>query len=220
MKRANAAALAAAALVCGACASTEPAAPGLGGKPLAEFFDDLKAELRAVHWRIRSPSAACGTTEPREIDLRNAAITLDLQRIGEANVDGQLRLVALPLAGAAVAPFGAASGARKWSQEMTLKLDVSGPSRLYDIGEAPVPAGGAVARSVNAAIDGFMQSSAQEPCVRLGSLKLTFVLDVERSAGGGFRIVVPAAQLGIDASRRDVNTLTLAWDKVVSNALR
>ena len=212
------AAAVAAALVCGACATIEPAAPGLGGKPLAEFFDDLKAELRAVHWRIRSPSAACGTAEPREIDLRNAAITLELQRIGEANVDGQLRLVALPLAGAAVAPFGAASAARKWSQEMTLNLDVSGPSRLYDVGEAP--AAGAVARSVNAAIDGFMQSSAQEPCVRLGSLKLTFVLDVERSAGGGFKIVVPAAQLGIDASRRDVNTLTLSWDKVVSNALR
>ncbi len=65
-----------------------------------------------------------------------------------------------------------------------------------------------------------MRSSAQAPCVRLTALKLTFVLDVERSAGGGFKLVVPAAQLGIDASRRDVNTLTLAWDKVVSNALR
>jgi hypothetical protein len=73
---------------------------------------------------------------------------------------------------------------------------------------------------VNAAIDGFMRSSAQEPCIRLTSLKLTFVLDVERSAGGGFRLVVPVVQAGVDASRRDVNTLTLTWDKVVSNALR
>jgi hypothetical protein len=211
--------LVAAALACGACAGLAPVAPGLGGKPLDEFFDELKAELRAVHWRIRSTSAACGTSAPREIDLRNATIAIDLQRVGEVSVDGQVRLVALPLAGAAVAPFGAASGARKWTQEMALKLDVTGPSRLYDVGEASDNAG-AVAKSVNAAIDGFMRSSAQEPCVRLMSLKLTFVLDVERSGGGGFKLVVPAAQLGIDASRRDVNTLTLTWDKVVSNALR
>lgn len=208
-----------AALALGGCANLGGEAPGLDGKPLAEFFDDLKADLRAVHWRIRSPAAACGTSEPREIDLRNATIALDLQRVGEVNVDGQVRLVALPLGGVALAPFGAAAGARKWTQEIALKLDVGGPSRLYEVGEASA-AGGAVARSVNAAIDGFMRSSAQEPCVRLAALKLTFVLDVERSAGGGFRLVVPAAQLGVDATRRDVNTLTLSWDKVVSNALR
>jgi hypothetical protein len=46
------------------------------------------------------------------------------------------------------------------------------------------------------------------------------VVDVTQEAGGGFKIVVPAAELGIDASRRDVNTLTLSWDKVESNALR
>lgn len=207
------------AFACAACASVQSSAPGLSGKPLSEFFDDLKGELRAVHWRIRSASAACGTTEPREVDLRNATIGLDLQRVGVANVDGQLRLVALPLAGAGIAPFGLASSARKWTQEMALKLDVAGPARLYEVGEAP-DAGGAVARSVNAALDGFMRSSAAEPCVRLTSIKLTLIVDVEREAGGGFRLVVPAAQFGVDASRRDVNTLTLTWDKVVSNALR
>ena len=102
---------------------------------------------------------------------------------------------------------------------MALKLDVTGPARLYEIGEAP-DAGGAVAASVNAALDGFMRSSAAEPCVRLTSLKLTLIVDVERTAAGGFRLVVPVAQFGVDASRRDVNTLTLTWDKVVSNALR
>ena len=209
-------AVAVSALACAACASIGP--PGLGGKPLDEFFDELKSDLRAVHWRVRSSAAACGTTEPREVDLRNATIVLDLQRVGAVDVDGQVRLVALPL-GAGVAPFGSATAARKWSQEMVLKLDVAGPSRLYDAGE-PGKGAGAVAQTINAAIDGFMRSSAQEPCVRLASLKLTFVLDVERGAGGGFKVVVPAAQLGIDASRRDVNTLTLTWDKVESNALR
>jgi hypothetical protein len=217
MTRARAAGLLAV-LACAACAGLEPAVPA-AGKPIAEFFDDLKSELRAVHWRIRSPAAACGTTEPREIDLRNATITLDLQRLGEVSVDGELRRVALPLAGTTIAPFGAVSGTRKWTLEIALKLDVGGPSRIYDVGERAAD-GGAVAQSVNAAIDGFMRSSTQEPCIRLTSLKLTFVVDVERGAGGGFRLVVPAAQLGIDASRRDVNTLTLAWDKVVSNALR
>jgi len=65
-----------------------------------------------------------------------------------------------------------------------------------------------------------MRSSTAEPCVRLTSLKLAFIIDVERDAAGGFRLVVPVAQAGADATRREVNTLTLAWDKVVSNALR
>ena len=216
MRRA-AASLAALALT--ACTTLGPAAPGLDGKPLGEFFDDLKAELRAVHWRIRSGGAACGTIEPREIDLRNAQVDLDLERVGTANVDGQVRLVALPLSALAVAPFAAASAERKWTQQMALRFDVTGPSRLYDVGEA-AGEGGAVAQSVNAALDGFMRSSAAEPCVRLTSLKVSLVIDVKRDAEGGFKLVVPAAQLGADASRRDVNTLTLTWDKVVSNAVR
>lgn len=204
---------------CAGVPPAAPAAPGLTGKPIGQFFDDLKAELRNVHWRIRSDSAACGSAQPREIDLRNATITLDMQRVGEASVDGQVRLVAIPLAGGAVAPFASASAARKWTQEIVLKLDVAGPVQLQDVA-APAGAAGSVAASVNAAIDGFMRSSAQEPCIRLASLKLTLVLDVRQDAGGGFRLIVPAAELGADAARRDVNTLTLSWDKVVSNALR
>ena len=203
----------------GGCVGAPPAAPGLTGKPIDEFFDDLKAELREVHWRIRSSVAACGSTEPREVDLRNATITLDLSRVGEASVDGEIRLVALPLAGLAVSPFAAAAASRKWTQDIVLKLDVAGPARIYDIGERTT-ARGAVARSLNAAIDGFMRSSADEPCIRLSALKLSFVIDVRREAGGGFKLVVPPAELGVDATRRDVNALTLTWDKVMSNALR
>ena len=202
-----------------ACAGAPPAAPGLTGKPIDEFFDDLKAELREVHWRVRSNAAACGSSEPREVDLRNATITLDLSRVGEASVDGQIRLVALPLAGASVSPFATAAATRKWTQDIVLKLDVAGPARIHDIGERSA-ATGAVARSLNAAIDGFMRSSAAEPCIRLSALKLSFVIDVRREAGGGFRLVVPPAELGVDATRRDVNALTLTWDKVMSNALR
>ena len=212
-------ALATMALALAGCASAPVNGPGLAGKPIGEFFDDLKAELRDVHWRVRSQAAGCGTAEPREVDLRNAAITLDLQRVGEVSVDGQVRLVALPLAGIPVSPFASATASRKFTQDIVLKLDVAGASRIVDIDAAP-PATGAVARSLNAAIDGFMRSSTQEPCIRLASLKLTFIIDVKQDAGGGFRLVVPIAELSVDATRRDVNTLTLTWEKVVSNALR
>jgi hypothetical protein len=201
------------------CASAPGNVPGLAGKPIGEFFDELKAELRDVHWRVRSQGAACGTSEPREVDLRNAVITLDLQRVGEVSVDGEVRLVALPLAGVAVAPFASAAASRRFTQDIVLRLDVAGASRIVDVDAAPT-ATGPVARSLNAAIDGFIRSSTQEPCIRLASLKLTFVIDVRRDAAGGFRLVVPAAEFGVDAARRDVNTLTLTWDKVVSNALR
>jgi hypothetical protein len=211
-------ALIAAVLIAG-CASTPPVVPGIEGKPIAEFFDDVKTQLREVHWRVRSDRAACGTTDRREVDLRNASITLDLQRIDEANVDGAVKLVAIPLGTTVVSPFGSATAARKWSQQIVLKLDVAGPSRLYDAAESPA-ATGSLARSINAAIDGFIGSSADEPCIRLGALKLTFVVDVRREAGGGFKVVVPAAEFGVDAARRDVNTLALSWDKIESNALR
>ena len=201
------------------CAGVPPTAPGIAGKPIGEFFDDVKAELRDVHWRIRSDRVACGSADRREVDLRNATITLDLQRIGEASIDGTLRVVALPLGGVVVSPFATAAGARKWTQEMVLKLDVAGPSRLYEAGETS-QALGSIARNLNAAIDGFVRSSADEPCIRLSSLKLTFVIDVRQDAGGGFKVIVPPAELGIDAGRRDVNTLTLSWDRIQSNALR
>jgi len=201
------------------CAAIPPVAPGVSGKPIGEFFDELKTELRDVHWRVRSDRAACGTPEPREVDLRNATITLELSRIGEASVDGEVKLVALPLAGSALTPLGSASASRKWTQEIVLKLDVAGPSRLYTPGEATT-ASGDVARAINAAIDGFIRSSADEPCVRLSSLKLSVVIDVRREASGGFRLAIPSVDAGVEASRRDVNTLTLSWDKMLSNALR
>lgn len=205
-----------AAALCAGCATLEPGVE-VTGKPVGEFFDELKAELREVHWRVKGRAAACGSTETREVDLRNATVTLQMRRIAEASVDGEIRLVALPLAGASVALSG--SAARRSSQDMTLKLDVTGDAPVHDIDDAP-RAGSALAQTVNAAIDGFVRSSADAPCIRLAALKLQFILDVERAAGGGFRIVVPAAQLAADGSRRDVNTLTLAWDRIDSNALR
>jgi len=207
------------ALLVAACGGVPPTVPGLAGKPIGEFFDDVKAELRDVHWRVRSDRAACGTADRREVDLRNASITLDLQRIGEASVDGAIRIVALPLAGASVSPFASAATSRKSTQQIVLKLDVAGPSRLHDAGESG-SAAGSIARNLNAAIDGFVRSSADEPCIRLAALKLTYVIDVRQEAGGGFKLVIPPAELGLDATRRDVNTLTLSWDRIESNALR
>ena len=207
-----------AAALCAGCASFAPGTE-VTGKPLGEFFDELKAELREVHWRVKSRGAACGSTEPREVDLRNATVTLELRRVAETGVDGEIRLVALPLAGGALTPSLSGSAARRSSQDITIRLDVAGDAPVHDIDAAPLAAS-VLARTVNAAIDGFVRSSADVPCIRLAALKLQFVLDVERGAGGGFRIVVPAAQLGADASRRDVNTLTLAWDRIVSNGLR
>ena len=218
-RQATGAAVAFAALVLAACAGMPPSVPGVAGKPIGEFFDDLKAELRDVHWRVRSDRAACGTTDPREVDLRNASITLDLQRIGEASVDGAVRIVALPLAGGIVSPFASAAASRKWTQDIVVKLDVAGSSRLYDAGETST-ATGSIASNLNAVIDGFVRSSAGEPCMRLAALKLTFVIDVRQEAGGGFKLVIPPAELGLDATRRDVNTLTLSWDRIESNALR
>jgi len=93
-----------------------------------------------------------GTDEPREVDLRNATITLDLSRVGEASIDGEIRLVALPLAGLSVSPFATASASRKWTQDIVLKLDVAGPARIYDVGER-TSATGAV--DVDPAIPGF-----------------------------------------------------------------
>jgi hypothetical protein len=142
-----------------------------------------------------------------------------MHRIGETVIDGEVRLVALPLAGSAVTPYAGAASSRKGSRELSVKLDVGGGAPLYDLATAP-QAQGALARTLNAAIDGFMRSSPQEPCIRLSALKLVFVLDVERSATGGLRLVVPTVQFSADATQREVNTLTVSWDKVASNAAR
>lgn len=203
--------------LCAGCAALPPSSE-VTGKPVGEFFDELKAELREVHWRITSRTAACGTDAPREIDLRNANVTLDMRRVAEASIDGELRLVALPLGSTAVTPMLSASAARSASQDITMKLEVTGNAPVFDLDAAP-QAVSVLARTLNAAIDGFMRSSAEAPCIRLASLKLQLVLDVERGGGGSFKIVVPSTSLGVDASRRDVNTLTLTWDRIVSNAL-
>ena len=207
-----------AAALCAGCVTVDPG-PEVTGKPIGEFFDELKAELREVHWRVRGSAAACGSAEPREVDLRNASVTLEMRRVAETSVDGEIRLVALPLAGTLATPSLSGSAARRSSQDITIKLEVAGDAPVHDIDGAS-GARSPLALTVNAAIDGFVRSSADAPCIRLAALKLQFVLDVERAAGGGFKIVVPAAQLAAEGTRRDVNTLTLTWDRIVSNALR
>jgi hypothetical protein len=206
------------ALACCGCATMAVPPQPMEGKPLDAFYDELKADLQQVHWRLRG-GASCGSDAEREIDLRNASVTLSMRRVAEATVDGVLKLVAVPLAGVAVAPALEAQATRRSVQDLTLKLDVDGAVPVYTPGSAP-EAQSALARTLNAAIDAFMRSSASQPCIRLAGLKLQVVLDVQRDAGGGFRIVVPPASLSGELARQDVNTLTVAWDKIKSNALR
>ena len=56
--------------------------------------------------------------------------------------------------------------------------------------------------------------------MRLASLKLELVVDVERQASGGFKVVVPAVGVDAASTRRSVNTLTLDWAHIESRALR
>jgi len=118
-----------------------------------------------------------------------------------------------------VSPSLGADSSRRNSQQMTLKLAVAGDVPVVDFDHAPV-ATAPVAQAINAAIDGFMRSGNAAPCMRLASLKLVLVVDAERQASGGFKVVVPAIGLDAAASRRDVNTLTLEWSKIDSRALR
>ena len=71
-------AVSAALLLCG-CAPMREAPVALEGKPVDELVNDLKDELAEVHWRIRSSRPACGSTAPREVDLRQGAVTLTLE---------------------------------------------------------------------------------------------------------------------------------------------
>lgn len=213
----RAAAALAALLLCGCATIAGPPGP-VGGKPLAAFYDELKGDLQEVHWRVRG-GAACGAAAEREIDLRNATVTLSMRRVAEATIDGEVKLVAVPLFGVGATPILGAKSAHKSVQDLTVKLDVDGPAPVYTLGSTPA-AHSQLARTVNAAIDAFMRSSASEPCIHLASLRLQLVLDVEHQAGGGFRIVVPPASLAGELARQDVNTLTISWDKVESNALR
>ena len=65
-----------------------------------------------------------------------------------------------------------------------------------------------------------MRAGDDKPCIRLTALKLELVVDVARDASGGFRVVVPALALDVDAGERRVNTLVLDWPHIESRALR
>ena len=205
-------------LVLGGCATIAGPPGPVGGKPLAAFYDELKGDLQEVHWRVHG-GAACGGEAEREVDLRNASVTLSMRRVAEATIDGEVKLVAVPLFGVGAIPTLGGQSARKSVQDLTVKLDVDGPAPAFTLGSTP-EAHSQLARTVNAAIDAFMRSSASEPCIRLASLRLQWVLDVEHQAEGGFKIVVPPASLAGALAREDVNTLTISWDKIQSNALR
>jgi hypothetical protein len=202
-------------LVCtavSACASLRPEGV-VSGKPIDEFVNEVKDELSQVHWRIRGARPACGADAAREVDLRQGAVVLTLERVAQVSVGGDARLVALPLG---AEPFGSLEGQRRTERTLVIKLEAGGDAPLYDLDKAP-RATRPVAQALNAAIDGFMRSQGGTPCVRLTSLKLTLVLDVEETAGGGFRITVPPLRVGAEASARAVNTLTLEWAHVLSN---
>src|SRR5512143_2273732 len=85
--------LAAASLLAG-CAPLMPSGGPVEGKPVDEFVNDLKDELADVHWRIRTGQPACGTTAPREVDLRQGTIVLTLERVAQTTLGGDVRLVA------------------------------------------------------------------------------------------------------------------------------
>ncbi len=206
------------ALVAGGCASM-PAPTLVDGMPVEAFIDDLKAQLREVHWHVRGNVHGCGTDDMREVDLRNGDVSLQLERIEQAQASGSVKLVAVPLAGIAAASSLAADASRRHSQQMTLKLAAAGDVPVVDFDHATL-ATAPVAQAINAAIDGFMRSGSAAPCLRLASLKLVLVVDAERQAGGGFKVVVPAIGFDAAASQRDVNTLTLEWSKIDSRALR
>jgi hypothetical protein len=142
-----------------------------------------------------------------------------MERIAQVDGGASVKLVAVPLGGVALAPGLAVDATRKRTQSLAVKLAVAGPVDVVDFERAP-PARSPVARTINAAIDGFMRAGPDKPCIRLATLKLALVVDVARDASGTFRVVVPALALDAGASERRVNTLTLEWTKIESRALR
>ena len=192
----------------------QPGGP-IDGKPVDELVNDLKDDLAEVHWRIRTARPACGTTAAREVDLRQASVVLTLERVAQTTIGGDVRLVAVPLGSLALAPV-TADYDRRAARTIVMKLEAGGSAPLVDLDTARASTR-PVAQALNAAIDGFMRSQTREPCLLLTALKLTLVLDVERKAGGGFGIVVPALRVDAEASGRAVNTLTLEWAHVGSN---
>jgi hypothetical protein len=192
----------------------QPAAPA-DGMPIDELVNELKDDLAEVHWRLRGPRA-CGSDAPREVDLRQGTVVLTLERVAQAGAGADLRVVALPLGALVTEPSLSASYERRSARTLVIRMEAGGNAPVHELGGAPTSVR-PVAQALNAAIDGFMRSQAREPCVRLTALKLTLVLDIERKAGGGFRVVVPALRLSADADARSVNTLTLEWAHVASN---
>jgi hypothetical protein len=210
--------VAALALTCAGCASlASPVAPD--GMPLDAFLDDLKTQLREVHWHVRGDVLGCDGSGPREVDLRDATITLELARIEQRDVDASVKLVALPLGALAVSPGLSAEASGKRSQTLSVKLAAAGDAPVVDLAHAP-SARSPVARAVNAAIDGFMRAGRDPPCVRLTALHLVLVVDVTRDASGAFKVVVPALAFDAGASERNANTLTLDWARIESRPLR
>jgi hypothetical protein len=202
--------------VLGACAPMQPSVP-LDGQPVDELVNDLKDDLAEVHWHVKSSRPACGSDAPREVDLHDGAITLTLERVAQASIGGDIRLVALPL-GPGLQPLASADYTRRSTRTLVIKLAAPESAAVVDIDKAGVSSR-PVAQALNAAIDGFMRSQTSPPCLRLTALKLTLVLDVERKAGGGFRLVVPAVRFDAEARAQAVNTLTLEWGDVGSNGM-
>lgn len=204
------------ALCLAACVTSPLPVGDTVGMPLDAFIDDLKLQLREVHWHVRGNVHGCGHAELRELDLRDGQLVLAFERVAQVNVNGSVKLVAIPLGAVVLGASAGGEWTQKASQELTVKLAVTGAAPVVDIDHAP-QAKGPVAQALNAAIDGFIRSDNAQPCLQVAALKLAIVVDVARSADGGFRIVVPA--VGIEATRslRQVNTLTLDWDRVVSN---
>jgi hypothetical protein len=207
-----------AAVALGGCTSMPVPGVEVEGMPLDAFLDDLKLQLREVHWHVRGNVHGCGNDEMREVDLRDGQVVLSLERVAQTDVGGSVKLVAVPLGPLALAPSATVDSTRKSGQTLMVKLAVSGPAATVDIDHA-LPAQGPVAQALNAAIDGFIRSDNAAPCLQMTALKLELVVDVARSAQGGFKVVGPA--IGFDAghSTRDVNTLTLNWERIVSNRL-
>ena len=205
------------ALAAAGCASM-PAATSVDGMPVDAFIDDLKSQLRQVHWHVRGTVHGGGSNELREVDLHDAAIVLSMDRIEQAQAGASVKLVAVPLGAVALSPSLGYEASRRNAQQLTLKLAVAGDAPVVDFDRATV-AVAPVAQAINGAIDGFMRSGSDGPCVRLASLKLELVVDVERQASGGFKVVVPAVGVDAASTRRSVNTRTHDWAHIESRAL-
>ena len=123
------------ALAVAGCVSLPAQAP-LDGMPIDAFVDDLKAQLRDVHWHVRSSTLGCEGSGVREVDLRDGVITVSMQRIEQVQAGASMKVVAVPLGGGIASPSLGADGSRKRTQELTLKLAVAGDASVVDFDHA------------------------------------------------------------------------------------